>query len=279
MLKKWIAEGIVAILAITSTPTLEGANLPSKAGETIVFEVQSRYENGEYDRFLKELHTEYEKAGAAGALRGIFESAKTAISTREDETSLQDYRAKMEELNKERNQRLLDAIAENPDLEIVQKVDSVVFFHLPVEQKAVLSELESLKFHIPETAEGTIENKISAIETEFYIKSLLLDISRIKSGNTSEELEKKKIALSFAKLDKMHTAAKEEGNKHWMKKIELAKAGFYADKAFKINLDSLAELANQKVVPQNTVEEKVKQIMMDYQSQQRSNIEELVAQK
>lgn len=279
MLHKWIVEGFIAILAITSTPALEGSEAPTNAGKTVVTQVEERYNSGEYETFLEDLHTEYERAGKAGALRGLFESAKAAIQPQENEVALEAYRSKVDTLSKERNQRLLDAIAENPDLEIVQKVDSIVFFHLPTEQRDVLRELDSLKYHIPETAEGTIENKISALETEYYIKSLLLDVSKIKKNNTSDELEEKKIALGFAKLDKMESAAKNLGDKNWMKKVALAKTGFSSDKAFRIDLESLQKLAIGTANPQNPVEEKVKEIMMDYQSQQRSNLEELVAQK
>lgn len=262
MLKKWIAEGLVAMLAISSTSSLEGSAPPPHSGVGTVVQIEDNYRNGEYDIFLRDLHSEYEKAGRAGILRGLFETAKTAYNTPEGQESQKESKEEAEKLAQERNQRLLDAIAENPDLDIVQKVDSVVFHSMHKQQKQVLSELKELKLHIPETAEGTTENRISAVETEYYIKGLLLSLTT----NLSTE---KSIALQLEKFDKMRQIAEDNDDGIWKRKVEIARSAALKESAYNIDLDDLKALAFGDTTPQNPVEEKVKEIMMDYQTTHR----------
>lgn len=257
MFKKTIA----ALLALFST-TLLSANAPIPPGSSIVSEAETSYELGEYDTFLTQLDEQYQRAGKAGILRGLFESAKSTVLTDDALDALEAKKARLASLKKERDQRLLDAISENPDLEIVKKVDTVVFFALPVEQLQALAELQDLKYHIPQTTDGTIENKISSLETEYYIKSLLLDVVRFH--NDAANHTHKKIALQLEKLEKMAIAAEESGDRTWQQKIALAKQAYKADKAYKIDLESLQNLAKGSHVPKNPIEEKVATIMMDY---------------
>ncbi|NGX38485.1 MAG: hypothetical protein K1000chlam2_01659 [Chlamydiae bacterium] len=277
MLKKWIAEILALAISASSLTPLQGqtTQLPS-TGNVIIQEVETTYRKGEYDNFLEQIHEQFQSAGKAGVLRGIFESAKTAMKSHPlplNETMLLGIR----QLDKVRNQRLLDAISENPELEIVNKIDSIVFNSPSLEHTLVLSELDSLKYHMPEDAKGTIENKISSLETEYYIKSLLLEAAAHHSKSISEDFHKKKIALVFEKLDKMQAAAKDSRDPNWQEKIEKAQAAYRTQKAFNMDFEVLKALAIGKVAPENSVEEKVKEIMMDY-LQQKDEITSNIAQ-
>lgn len=269
-MKKWIAEALVFALSISSQAALHGetdSHFP-ESGKQIVQEVETAYYRGEYDSFLSSLHEQYQNAGKAGALRGVFESAKNAIKASPEnvEEAIAKSKEKIKKLDKERNQRLLDAIAENPDLAIVQRVDAVAFHSLDDEDTTLMRDLEALKFHIPETAEGTLENKVSALETEYYIKSLLLDIAA-HHGKLVTDNTKKKIALVLEKLSKMENAAKEISSVEWKEKFAKAKKAFLAEKAYQVDLNTLNELATGNIVAENSVEQKVKEIMMEYQQQ------------
>lgn len=303
MLKKWIAEALIAIASITSTTSLHGSETASQ-GKVITQQVESSYKEGDYNSFLTQLHEQYENAGKAGVLRGLFESTKKASEEKAkqdlakalkenlnrselERESEQEILAEREnlpahiqqllrqnnQLLKERDQKLLDAIAENPELEIVTKVDAVVFHKLPKEQKKALREIETLKYHLPETTEATVENKISALETEYYIKSILLSAAVIHKGEASENFHEKKIALQLEKLDRMQAVAKDANEKKWEQKIADARVAYLAKKALSMDLEGLNDLAVGKVEPKNPVEEKVKQIMMEYQTKMQENYE------
>jgi len=248
-MKKWIAEALALLLSVSTQTALYGAETTTpQSGKEIVRAAENSYSKGEYNTFLAKMHEQYQNAGKAGALRGIFESAKSAmqITPEQIEQSREKYRNEIKKLNQERNQRLLEAIAENPSLSIVQRVDSIAFFSQSDEESKLLSELENLKFHIPETAEGTIENKISAIETEYYIKNLLLDVAN-HVGKTNIDQTEKRIALALEKLGKMEQAAKENKAPNWEEKIQKARVAFLADKAYRMDLATLNDLAEGNV--------------------------------
>jgi len=280
-MKKWIAEALALLLSVSTQTALYGAETTTpQSGKEIVRAAESSYSKGEYSTFLAKMHEQYQNAGKAGALRGIFESAKSAmqITPEQIEQSREKYRNEIKKLNQERNQRLLEAIADNPSLSIVQRVDSIAFFSQSDEESKLLSELENLKFHIPETAEGTIENKISALETEYYIKNLLLDVAN-HVGKTNIDQTEKRIALALEKLGKMEQAAKENKAPNWEEKIQKVRAAFLADKAYRMDLAILNDLAEGNVAAENSVEEKVKQIMMEYQQQKQQVLPSEIAKR
>ncbi len=277
MSNKWIAELIaLAISASAITPLGAHESTLLNPGNQIVSEVDASYRKGEYDIFLEQLHEQYENAGKAGVLRGLFESSKEAFKANPEalESQFAPMHSQIKELTKNRNQRLLDAIAADSSATIAKKVDSIIFFSLRSEHSQVLNDLDQLKFHIPESAEGTIENKMSTLETEYYIKSQLLDIATQQQKEPSVNLPKKKIALSLEKLDKMEDVAKEKNDSFWLEKIQLAKQANLLEKAHRVDLDILNGLALGKVQPENSVEQKVKEIMMDYLQQKRATIEQ-----
>lgn len=269
MLKKWFAEVVALIITASSAAQLHGSEIqfPPHSGMTIVAEAESSYRQGKYDVFLKQLHEQYENAGKAGALRGLFESAKSAMNASPEgiREKLLKSRLEVVELSKKRDQELLEAVTQDPDSEIADKVDTVVSYDYTTQGAEVLAELDSFKYQIPETAIGTIDNKISALETEYYMKEMLLNVASQTSKTKSEDFEHKKIAIQLKKLDKMQEAANEANDKIWMKKIALAKKAFLAQSAFKMDYLVLQDLAAGTTLPQNPVEEKVKQIMMDFQ--------------
>lgn len=280
MFKKWIAAGLAIALCATSVAPLSAADESEYAvsGKVIVTEVEASYQKGDYDVFLEQLHEQYQRAGKAGVLRGVFESAKKAMPRTATDEDRQNYRAQIAQLDEERNQQLLEAIGNSKGSQFGQKVASITSFKQSQEHAAVLAELDALKLRVPADAKATIENKIAALEVEYYIKSLLLDIANQKSGTSSEELNKKKIVLVLKKLDKMEDAAKDFNDENWTKKIALAKEGFRADKAYKLDLDVLKALAVGTINAENPVEEKVKGIMIDFLSERSTRTDQYIAE-
>lgn len=264
-MSKWIAELLALAISFSAQNALHGGEVISP-GKTIVMETKERYQSGEYSTFLSQLHEQYQNAGQAGALRGLFESAKNAMKDRPSKAKIVE-----KEQNHERNQRLLKAAEENPDLEIVKRIDSVAFFNPTKEHQKLLNELEELKFHIPETAEATLENKISALETEYYIKSLLLDVAS-HHGKTGSDLTEKKVALQLEKFDKMEAAADEAGDFSRKKNLAKTRDAFLAESTYRADLSALDALATGTLAAENPVEEKVKEIMMEYHTQSSSEV-------
>lgn len=272
MKKKWIAEGLVLLVSFTACNPLHGSESHSiPSGKAIVAEVEVAYKKGKYDSFLEQLDQQYKKAGKAGVLHSVFKKAKTSLKKQQ---SLTDSEDKLQKLTQERNQRLLTLIEKSPKAEIAERIDSIVYYALQPQQTAFFDELEALREKVPEANGSTVENKISALETEYYIKSLLLDIANLHSGTSFEELQAKKTALILEKLDRIEDVAKDFDDVTWRKKIQQAKPFFLAHRAYQIDSSHLKAMANGSISPQNSVEEKVQAIMMDYQQQQNAYLSE-----
>lgn len=276
MFKKWISKGLAIALLTGGFIPLNAEETPySYSGRQIIAEVEASYQKGEYEIFLEQLNEQYQRAGKAGVLRGIFESAKAVMPVSALLKDQKEYRTQLAKLDHERNEQLLQAVQGQMATPIGQKVSQIASSELPQDQIAALAELETLKYQIPQDAKATVDNKIGSLEVEYYIKSLLLDVAALKSGSTPEEVNKKKIALALKKLDLMETTAKEFNDEIWMKKIALAKEGFRADKAYRMDVEVLKELAAGNIDVENPVEEKVKGIMIEFQTQRSDYIANL----
>ncbi len=267
MLKKWFAELLAIAISASSLSPLHGEDLRfPPAGREIIADVEISYQKGEYDNFLQQLHEQYERAGKVGVLSQVFQNAqKKAL----DETTAPKIFEKIKELKQERNRRLLEAISDDPNTEIAKKVDAVVYSSINPKYTDVLKEFHALKNQIPQTAEGSVENKISAIEIEYHMKSLLLDIANHHSQSSLDELDKKKIALILEKFDGIEDVIKSSSEMSWTEKIQNVRQATLLRKAEVMDLNVLIDLATEKISAINAIEEKVKSIMMDYLQKKR----------
>lgn len=273
-MKKWIAEILILLMSITSQSYLHGneKNVP-RSGKEIVIEAETSFSVGQYDKFLKQVHQEYQKAGKAGTLRAVYHNAKAALTASPEakQAMRENYRSKIKLLNEQRNQKLLEAIGENPDLAIVKRVDSIAFHTQPDEDLDLLEEFDSLKLQVPSDAKATIENKVTALEVEYYIKTLLLEAGA-HHKKTNADLTKKKIVLHLEKYKKMKDAAEQIDEGEWVQKIQRLRKAYLTDRAYKIDLIALNDLATGKIAVENSVEQKVKEIMMEYLQQKQTLI-------
>ena len=273
---KWIAEVLAVVLSMGAITPLHGEQ---PLGREIVVEVEKDYKRGVYDTFLEQFDEQYQRAGHVGAVRSIFERAKKAIPTKVlASTFAEKHKQKVKELYDERNKALIDAIAEDGDADIAKKVDSVIYFNIDPQMKDLLAEFDLLKYKAPEEVTNTVENKISAIQTEFYIKSLLLNIAHEKAESSPQVFLKKKIALELQKFEKMEAVAKASDDPVWLKKVQVAKEAYRLSLAHQIDLDTLRNLASGKIQPQNETEERVKAVMEDHLLKKNNYFQEL-AQK
>lgn len=271
-MKKWVSEVIAVLILACNVSPLGAAELPQN-GKEIVLQAEEEYRNGKYDDFLAKLHEHYQSAGKAGVVRGVFESAKAAILSSGRSLEISDS-----SLVKERDQLLREAVAKNPELGISKRVQAVLSHNLASEHRDILAELEGFKYRSPETALPTAGNKIAALETEYYIKTLLLQIGNHRSGGSAEDLYKKKVVLALQKLDKMDAEARNYESQEWIEKVAKAKEAFRADSSYKIDYDVLKSLANGQIETTNSVEENVKHVMLNYLAQSQSDLSREVAQ-
>lgn len=261
IMSKWIAEALALVLSMGAITPLHGeAEAEYPMGQKIVLEVEKSFRKGKYDTFLSQLDEQYQRAGKIGALRGVYQNAKKGMPSKVlSNMTTQDHKDQIQLLNDDLKKRLVNAIAEDGDSAIAKKVDAVVYFSLDPQSRDLLAELDLLKYSIPEETESTLENKISFLQTEYYLKSLLLNVAHAKSQTAPEELLKRKIALELQKFEEMEDVVKAEGHALWLKKIQKAKQAYRLCLAYQIDYDTLKTL-----VPKTETEKKVKAVMDEH---------------
>jgi len=264
--RHWLTTlGLLLAHFMTGSPLEARSSHLPPTGKEVVLEVEAAYNRGEYDSFLNALHHEYERAGKAGAIRGVFEVARIVMQEKpkseKTRVAPNETRSGVEQ---KRNRRLLEVIDASSNEEIAKIIDAVVFYSISSDALAILDQLSALKYVLPENAKGTVANKISALETEYTIKSHLLDIANIRSGSSPDELSKKKIALTLEKFARMKEAALHKKDLEWVAKIEKAQYAYQSQRKFSWNFKILQDIGRGKIFTENSVEEKVKQIMMEY---------------
>jgi len=265
-MKKFIAKALFGLLSIsTFTPLHASESDIPPPGQKIVQEVREQYRAGNYDQFLSDLHAQYERAGKAGVLRGLFESMKSSMPKELMAGQLNPLK------DSERNQKLLGATTDHSELAVSKKVEGLLITPLDREAEEIFAELEALKYHLPEEDRATVENKISAIETEYHIKNSLLEVAGLRSDSTIGERYKKLAALQFEKMAKLQ-AAVQESDSPWKEKVATARGSFENYLAARLDYLTLKDLASGKIEATNPTEEKVKEVMTDYLAQRQETM-------
>lgn len=239
------------LLADQETPKL---NSPAVQ---IVKEAEAGYQSGKYKHFLEAVQVEFERAGNTG-LVGQAHKALKGSSAKFDEVS-----KKSDQLMAERNQKLLVAVEGHDDLAITEKVKSIAAYAPAKEEGAALKYIEKLIYKTPTSKEMDLEEKIAAIEFEYFAKTSFLGLA-LGQKEGKKLNEDKRIALQLEKLDKMEKAVAASADETWKKRIQLARQGFEAHYIHQLEMAYFKDLAIGVVQPQNDVEGKVKEIMIDY---------------
>lgn len=256
---------LVSLLFVFMTLTSFNVYGAPLSGKETVLNVETAYNRGDYTRFLRDLDREYKRAGKAGALRGVFEVARTVSHEKPTQKLAADVMEQLRNVEQKRNRRLLQVIEHSSPTKMAQIIDEVVFNAPSKEEITLLQQFSAFKEELHENHEQLFLDQVSTLEMEYVIKAHLLNIGHIRSGSSAEELAKKKMALHFEKFARMQQIARKKGEKTWVEKIEQARVADKRQTALNWNLYLLQEASIDSQLAEKNVEEKVKQIMMEYQ--------------
>ncbi len=224
-------------------------------GKEVINQGKQSYERGDYKTFISELNAEFERAGKGGLLAGAFEKMKA--TTRSGKFAVPD-----QSQIRAHNQGLLEACANHPDLDVCQRIDNVVFFTLTDEQEKALSAVEGLRYKIPLGKKpSTLEEKLSIIETEFYMKSTLLEIAFEKSKPDFESRIKKQEALALEKFARMAKTAAQDPV--WRERVSLACSATEARLAHQFDWQVLKDLSSGKLSPPTPADAELVQMLRE----------------
>lgn len=249
-----IIIGALSLTAIffTSLHAEEAYHLPP-LGKEVVDAGKISYEQGEYKPFIRALNAQMQKAGKMGLLKTIYERMKQATN-KKNERNLEQLRL--------RNQRLLEACATDPNLEICKRVQNVVLFTLTSDEQQALNDIKALRFKFPEGKKAaTVEEKLAIVETRFRIMTALLEIAFEKSKADLATRIKKQEALALEKFARMERIAAKD--LAWREKIAQARQATEARLANQLDWGVLRDLAAGKIVVNNRAEAEIAQVLRE----------------
>ncbi|MBM3184517.1 MAG: hypothetical protein FJZ64_04355 [Chlamydiae bacterium] len=253
---------ILAVFSLGSTPILPKGAAQSvvigqpansfRSGLDAVTSVRKSFDKGEYNTFLKEMDSLYIAAKEGGELDQIA-NMRTGFS--ED---WQQWEAKAQTLQQEKNQELLKAVADQKT-PFAQKIRSVTTELSDTSEHKAINHLASFRQMAPNTGKNSDENRLIDIDLEYEYKALELNDPK------PQEKREKLCALQMAKFEKIREVSREFKDESLKKEIDLMGPHFDTRLAQKWDLADLNALANGKIVPKDAVEEKIASILSHYQ--------------
>lgn len=228
-----------------------------KLGKESVSTVRSAYENGMYSEFLREMDGVYAGADLKGLLN--LRSKEVPLTFQEE------WEEKFADLQKERNEKLLAAIADTDDSPFAKKVRSLASNFLTSDQEKAISRLNAFIAKSPESGANADENKLIEIDLEYEYK--LLHAEYPTSDVSPEERAAYQLALRMEKMDKMVEASKNFEDHSLKQAVGIAAATLDERLARNIDGTDLNRLIREKVKPANATEEAVFSTLSAYQSE------------
>jgi hypothetical protein len=225
--------------------------MANELGQETVAKVREAYEGGEYDAFLSQMEKDYQETFRENRLEGLAALRKEAhvkLSDRERKELDQKFFA----LKAERNKRLLAAIQGEGESEFTRKVRSLA---------SDLPEHNLIDFHVLAPEEGVSPDERRLIATDLELEYKLIHAASVEGEKKGEKL----VALKMQNADRLAglvAVMEDEALK--------ARVQQYADHtdaylAKELDAADLHPLGQGKVKPQNSIEQKVADILAWYQ--------------
>lgn len=246
---------VSSLFVIGADVEMRGSTL--KLGKERVSQVRSAYENGMYNEFLKEMDGVYKEADLAGLLK--MRSSDVPLTFQEE------WEERFSDLQKERNEKLLHAIADLDDSFFAKKVRSLAANFLTPDQEKAVARLNAFIAKSPESGANSDENALIAIDIEYEYK--LLHAEYPTSDVSPQEREAYLLALRMEKMDKMVEVSKKFEDRSLKQAVSIASSTLDERLARNIDGMELNRLVRDKVKPANETEEKVFGILSLYQAQ------------
>ena len=264
---KNLSATILAALSIGTAPLLADVAIheessssfvleEKQSGKSVISSIRTAYENGKYDRFLKEMDESYHAASETDDLE-ILGAMRPGIST-----ELQQWEAKGKKLQEEKNLELLAATLGQKVTPFVEKVVSAAT-NSPSNktQEEAIGYIASLRQMIPGTGSSNDENLLIAIDLEYEYKALNMDLPNA----TAAEKREKQCALKMERLACMEQLKQQFHDPELKVLIGAYAEQFDARLAQSWDLADLGALGAGEQKPKDAFEEKVASILSLYQ--------------
>ena len=248
----------------------------------MIEDVLADYRAGRYYSFLKRSDEDFQKSQKEWNHTAFLEERKklseVALSHHAvDKKS--DLKQKILALQDSKERELLDIALNHPDEKISREVRDMIFFSPSKEEEKSLEFIHQLSLKSKGDGNSPIENQLIAIDTEFWLKTLSLEIAKTQNKIDYETFQKQLFVLHLEKIKQMKNACKENGSDQQIKAhVEIASEilpRLYASAATRKYLHALGR---GKISPKNPLEKRCQGVIIKYLQKEEDLIEKHFAQ-
>lgn len=251
-------------------------------------QISEAYSKGQYDFFLQQLDTRYEKGKEANewqdmlkAIDGFLQSPEFAENAKQ---TVSEFQKEIDQLIQKTHTQLLEVANQSPDLAVSQIIQDVVNARQLTPEETEAAQFFSNLCYPLTQENNAVLIKLQEIAKEYYIKHSLLFMEAKVSNfpNWTDCIDKNAIeeyavVIKLSNMQKMLAAA--QNDEVVRAKLEKALASYRKQIAKSHNWKYLEALGQKKIAPKNQTEEQVGAIMAQFLSEKRALVQKFYSQK
>ncbi|QVL57629.1 MAG: hypothetical protein KFB93_00720 [Simkaniaceae bacterium] len=235
--------------------------------QKLIDEVLADYRAGHYSSFLKKSDDAYQEAEKKWKNNALLEQRKK-LSTMVHDYGIDktdDFKLKIAALHEAQDRELIEICLSHPNEKISREVRDMVFFSPSKQEEESIEFIHSLSLKFKGDGSTPIENKLINIDTEFWLKSLSLEIAKTQSKMDEETFQKQHLVLQLEKIRQMSEAC--QGDlvdvkiKSYVETASTTLPKVYASASTRKHLTALGR---GKIAPQSPTEQELQAVMAKY---------------
>lgn len=278
-MKKMLYIPLALMACIGPLVSLETSHIQTEAEEhqefTPVDQILKEYQEGKHRSFLNQIDKIYQSARKKWQYNSLLEKRKTLskVEKGSEDRYPPELGKKVKALNEKLDRELIEFCLENPHLNLSKALKEMVFFTASSEEQASLNFIEEVKSKFEGDGKSPLENKLIAIDTEFWLKSNEIEGELINNKMDTSTYITKDFILQLEKLSQMQIACEQETNAFEMlAHIKTALSIFPKTHRIALTKKHLLDLAKEKAIPESQEEEKLQAIVLKYHKQEKELI-------
>ncbi|MCP5505201.1 MAG: hypothetical protein H7A41_08625 [Chlamydiales bacterium] len=235
--------------------------------QKMIDEVLADYQAGRYNTFLKKSDDEYREAEKKWKNNELLEQRKKLSSMVHDYgiDKTDEFKQKIAALHHAQDQELIEIALNHPNEKISREVRDMVFFCPNKQEEESIEFIHNLSLKFKGDGVTPIENKLIQIDTEFWLKSLSLEIANAQSKMDEGTFQKRYLVLQIEKIKQMKEAC--QGDlvdvkvKRFVDTASTVLPKVYASASTRKHLMALGK---GKITPQTPAEKELQAVMIKY---------------
>lgn len=266
--------------SFTFASTEEVSENPSpqfQSEQKLIDEVLTDYREGRYSSFLKKMDRTYQEGNKKWEYNSVLEERKKLSTMVQDygREKADDFKTKMHALMEAQDRELANVCINHPDEKFSREVRDMVFFSPSPEEQDSLDYLHELSYKFKGDGKTPLENKLIAIDTEFWLKDLSLGVAKAQNKVDTETFQKQHIVLQMEKLSKMREAceADEFGDIKTQALVKGACALMPKVHASAVTRQHLMALGQGKIEPRTETEKEMQAVIAKYLEKEQALIQ------